>query len=394
MATFGSTVGLFAGIGGFELGLEQAGFATELLCEIDSGARAVLRARFPDSFLHDDVSTLKALPTGCTVLAAGFPCQDLSQAGRGAGIGGKRSGLVSEVFRLLDGPSNTLPSWVLLENVPFMLQLEQGRAMHLLTSELSSRGYRWAYRVVNALAFGLPQRRRRVVLLASRTEDPRPVLLGADEPAPAEPEHPGRACGFYWTEGNTGLGWAVDSVPTIKGGSGLGIPSPPAIWMPDGAIVTPDIRDAERLQGFSADWTLPAVSIAGLKDGIRWKLVGNAVCVPMASWIGKRLGEDVVAYSGKDKEFPDHGRWPRSAWGDKDCIHDAAIGEFPELAPQIPLEAFLQFKPLPLSLRAIRGFRSRLISSRLRYPVEFLEALNHASWQRPEASLQSAADAA
>ena len=92
---------LFAGIGGIEVGLERAGHATSFFCELDPGACAVLSARFPGVPLHHDVATLKSLPKGTELLTAGFPCQDLSQAGATAGISGMRSGLVSEVFRLL-----------------------------------------------------------------------------------------------------------------------------------------------------------------------------------------------------------------------------------------------------------------------------------------------------
>src|SRR6185312_12963694 len=118
--------GLFAGIGGLERGLHRAGHQTVLLCENDPGAMAVLRMRFPDVKYHPDVTALGKLPRSTTLVAAGFPCQDLSQAGLTAGIGGSRSGLVEEVFRLI-GEHRT--PWVLLENVPFMLQLGRGRAM-------------------------------------------------------------------------------------------------------------------------------------------------------------------------------------------------------------------------------------------------------------------------
>src|SRR5262245_8688013 len=119
-------VGLFAGIGGIELGLRAAGHETVLLCEVEPAACAVLKARFPDEPLVGDVAELVELPQA-DLIAAGFPCQDLSQAGRTAGIGGRQSGLVEHVFRLLDGPND--PTWLLLENVPFMLQLDRGRAM-------------------------------------------------------------------------------------------------------------------------------------------------------------------------------------------------------------------------------------------------------------------------
>src|SRR5438045_1984755 len=110
--------GLFAGIGGLERGLHRAGHSTALLCENDPAAMAVLRAKFPDVHLHHDVCTLARLPLETSMIAAGFPCQDLSQAGMTKGIGGTRSGLVGQVFRLVE---KHRPPWVLLENVPFML---------------------------------------------------------------------------------------------------------------------------------------------------------------------------------------------------------------------------------------------------------------------------------
>ncbi|MBF6370514.1 DNA cytosine methyltransferase, partial [Nocardia puris] len=118
--TGGRMVGLFAGIGGLELGLAAHGWTCELLCEIDPGAQAVLGARFPDTDLHADITALRAVPAGTELVAAGFPCQDLSQAGRTAGITGLRSGLVDEVFRLVRRKRG--PRWLLIENVPFMLQ--------------------------------------------------------------------------------------------------------------------------------------------------------------------------------------------------------------------------------------------------------------------------------
>jgi len=93
-----SVAGLFAGIGGFERGLARAGHETALLCENDPLATAVLEARFPDIARHSDVRSLEELPRATTLVVAGFPCQDLSQAGTTVGITGSRSGLVGEVL--------------------------------------------------------------------------------------------------------------------------------------------------------------------------------------------------------------------------------------------------------------------------------------------------------
>lgn len=229
--------GLFAGVGGLELGFQRAGHEALMLCEIDEPAKAVLHARFPSVPLEHDVCALKSLPRDVDLVAAGFPCQDLSQAGKTAGIEGARSGLVGEVFRLLEKKRTP---WVLLENVPFMLRLSKGRALEVIVSALESLGYRWAYRVVDTRAFGLPQRRERVFLLASLDDDPRTVLLAdeAGEPTPVAWKPHRTSFGFYWTEGIRGLGAAVDAVPTLKGGSTIGIPSSPAILLPNGRVVT------------------------------------------------------------------------------------------------------------------------------------------------------------
>jgi DNA (cytosine-5)-methyltransferase 1 len=139
---------LFAGIGGLELGLHEAGHQTVVTCEISAAAVAVVTERFNDVPNWPDVRTIRSLPEEIDLLTAGFPCQDLSQAGMTAGIAGKRSGLVDHVFRLLD--CRRIPV-VVLENVSFMLQLDRGAAMNTLTSAFEDRGYRWAYRTVNSL---------------------------------------------------------------------------------------------------------------------------------------------------------------------------------------------------------------------------------------------------
>ncbi|MFI6366603.1 DNA cytosine methyltransferase [Nocardia sp. NPDC050630] len=366
--TGGRMVGLFAGIGGLELGLGHHGWHTELLCEIDPGARAVLAARFPGIPLQGDITRLRALPAGTQLVAAGFPCQDLSQAGRTAGITGKRSGLVDEVFRLVRRQRG--PRWLLIENVPFMLQLGRGAAMRHITSALEELGYTWAYRVVDARAFGLPQRRQRVLMLASRTEDPRRVLF-ADDAGPLDLGDPEQdPCGFYWTEGVRGLGWAVNAIPTLKGGSALGIASPPAVRLPSGEIVTPGIIDGERLQGFDADWTEPATTVAGIRHGHRWKLIGNAVSVRMASWVGARLAEPLDPIPG-DEPLPPGRPWPVAAWGRAGSAYRVPVSTWPVHEPYEDLHHFLTDSRL-LSARATAGFLRRTGMGNLRFPPGFL----------------------
>lgn len=367
--------GLFAGVGGIELGLDKAGWTTELLCELDEPARRVLAAGFPGVPLVGDVRTLRCLPT-VELVAAGFPCQDLSQAGRTAGISGRQSGLVDEVFRLVGG--QRAPTWLLIENVSFMLHLDGGRAMHHLTTRLSELGFAWAYRVVDARAFGLPQRRQRVLMLASKTEDPAPVLLGQVAASNEQLDPTDRACGFYWTEGLRGLGWAVDAVPTLKGGSTVGIPSPPAVWLPDGSIKTPEIRDAERLQGFDAGWTAPAVDDPRRRNGPRWKLVGNAVSVPLAQWVGRRLLEPSPGIAPNGDPLKSGAPWPKAAFGRRGAAYGVDVGMWPERRPYRHLDQFLRHPMMPLSKRALNGFLSRARRSTLRFPDGLIDALHMA----------------
>ncbi|TBW39185.1 DNA (cytosine-5-)-methyltransferase [Siculibacillus lacustris] len=384
--------GLFAGIGGLERGLAEAGHEARAFAEVWAPAAAVLARRFADVPNLGDVREVAALPAH-DLLTAGFPCQDLSQAGRTAGIGGAKSGLVDHVFRLTDAGR---PAHVLLENVSFMLSLDRGAAMARLVAAFEERGYRWAYRIVDTQAF-LPQRRRRVFFLASRSLDPAEVLFAdaVEPPAERPGDLAGRAHGFYWTEGIRGLGWGIDCIPTLKNGSTIGIPSPPAILRPDGTVVTPDIRDAERLQGFPADWTAPATATSPAAR-LRWTLVGNAVSVPVAAWIGARLERPGAHDATRDRPFDGDGRWPPAARsiGTGAAVRRVAveISQWPGHHPRAPLDAFLEHPGKPLSLRATSGFLERLGRTRLRLPPGFADRIaDHLARMRGLAEAPAAA---
>jgi DNA (cytosine-5)-methyltransferase 1 len=362
---------LFAGIGGLELGLHESGHQTVMTCEISEPAIAVLAERFVRVPNRTDVRKLRSLPSEIDLLTAGFPCQDLSQAGMTAGIGGKRSGLVDHVFRLLD--RRRVPV-VVLENVSFMLQLDRGAAMNSLTTAFEERGYRWAFRTVNSLSF-LPQRRERVFFVASACDlEPERVLFADDAP-PRQPSTKltTRAHGFYWTEGVRGLGWAPDAVPTLKNGSTVGIPSPPAILLPCGSIIKPDIRDAERLQGFPEDWTKPAENVG--RSSLRWSLVGNSVTVPVAAWLGRRLSQPGFYFNDLDTAWPTKTAWPRAARYDGERRIAVDVGMHPVWEKRQPLHKFLRYEGTPLSARAAAGFLSRTRGSSLRFPPGFLDAV-------------------
>lgn len=367
-------VGLFAGIGGMELGMHAGGFQPELLCEILPEAQAVLRERFPHVDIRPDVKDIRSLPNDTSLLCAGFPCQDLSSSGHKRGIAGLRSSLVGEVFRLL--PKKKC-DWLLLENVRFMLHLGGGEAMRHITEALEELGYRWAYRVMNSQNFGVPQRRERVYILASKKFNPAGVLFRDPVDAPQGIDRPtdvSAPVGFYWTEGTYATGLAANALPPLKGGSTIGIPSAPAILFPSGLVGTPDLRDAERMQGFSENWTSPAEQV--VKSSFRWKLVGNAVTVNVCQWIAEGLlypsdiGPDVFHPHATNK-------WPDAAFGEKGKVWrvNGAYGPFNRTS----LTSFLKYPPKPLSQRAVIGFIGRALKGNLKYPDGFIEALTRYS---------------
>ena len=156
------TVGsLFAGIGGFDLGFERAGYDIRWQVEIDPWAQAVLAKHWPHVHRHDDIRTagwhnLEAVD----VLCGGFPCQDISLAGKGAGIAdGTRSGLWSEYARLI---RELRPRYVVVENVAALLARGLGRVL----GDLAACGYDAEWDCIPAAAVGAPHRRDRLWLVA------------------------------------------------------------------------------------------------------------------------------------------------------------------------------------------------------------------------------------
>jgi DNA (cytosine-5)-methyltransferase 1 len=174
-------VSLFAGIGGFDLAMERAGINVVATVEWDKHAQGVLARRFPNTKLYGDITGVtgeQLISAGFDpangIITGGFPCQDLSVAGRRAGLSGSRSGLFWEICRLLD---ETKAQSFILENVPGLLSSNEGRDMGTVIRALEERGYSVAWRVLDAQHFGVAQRRRRVFIIGH---------LGNDWRTPAE----------------------------------------------------------------------------------------------------------------------------------------------------------------------------------------------------------------
>lgn len=149
---------LFSGIGGFERGAQLAGIDTVWNCEIVPFNRQILKQHFPDTKQYEDIRELRN-PEPVGIISGGFPCQDLSVAGKGKGITGERSGLWSEMYRIID---ETRPAYVVIENSPELLK----KGFEKVLYPLSEIGYDAEWQCLFASQFGLPHRRERVFVIA------------------------------------------------------------------------------------------------------------------------------------------------------------------------------------------------------------------------------------
>jgi DNA (cytosine-5)-methyltransferase 1 len=191
--TFGS---LFAGVGGFDMGFEQAGFECKFQVEWDKNCRTILDRHWPDVEKWGDIINVNGrfLPP-VDVIIFGSPCQDLSVAGKRAGLEGERSGLFHEAVRIIkemrDATNGTFPRWTVWENVAGALSSNNGRDFGTVINEMAKAGaHLQEYALLDAQHFGIPQRRRRVFLIScfdSATADKCPdTLLPVTESLPRD----------------------------------------------------------------------------------------------------------------------------------------------------------------------------------------------------------------
>lgn len=165
-------VSLFAGIGGFDLAMQRQGVKVVASVEIDKNCNKVLAKHFPDTKQFNDITTVKGsdlIGAGFTpsagIITGGFPCQDLSVAGKRAGLAGSRSGLFWEAARLVE---ETQSNWFIIENVPGLLTSNEGGDFAVVLGTMADLGYSVAWRVLDAQYFGVPQRRKRVFIVGRR----------------------------------------------------------------------------------------------------------------------------------------------------------------------------------------------------------------------------------
>lgn len=161
---------LFSGIGGFSLGLERAGMETVAFCEYDEHAQQVLKKHWPDVPIHKDIKELDANEYRGTVdvVCGGFPCQDLSTAGKQKGFSGERSSLYGEMLRII---GECRPRFAIFENVTGLLTGESGRWFAQFLYDLASIGYDAEWHCISASYIGAPHHRDRVWVIAYPCDD-------------------------------------------------------------------------------------------------------------------------------------------------------------------------------------------------------------------------------
>jgi DNA (cytosine-5)-methyltransferase 1 len=221
-------VSLFAGVGGFDLGFEQAGMDCIGQVEIDPKCQEILQKHWPDIPRHDDVTTAidwaneYELVGRTDVVCGGFPCQDVSVAGKRAGLAGERTGLFWDALAFA---THVQAKWIVLENVPGLLTSNQGRDFGTILLALADAGYvHLEWRVLDSQFFGVPQRRRRVFLVGcTSVPSQRPILTESEGGSGNPPKggKTGEEVAGTLGGGASLSGWACDTdrmtfVPYVK----------------------------------------------------------------------------------------------------------------------------------------------------------------------------------
>ena len=277
------TVGsLFAGIGGFDLGFEQAGFRSAWQVEIEPHLREVLALRFPHARQYDDVRTVGAHNLApVDVLVGGFPCQDVSIASNGTrpGLAGARTGLFWEVCRIAE---EIRPQWLVLENVVGLLNSNAGRDFGVVIQALAQRGYVGLWRVLDSQYFGVAQGRRRVFLVAGLGRQPPVGLLADAAPVESIPRTLGPEQQSRLADRSADYCLLAKSAPSLIS---IGAENLICHRGGRGAMV-------ERARVAQTAGAPPGLDAT---DHLEARAAGNAVTVPVARWLAEHLMREIEA---------------------------------------------------------------------------------------------------
>lgn len=282
----------FAGIGGFDLGCERAGMEVVFQCEVNKFCQQVLNKHWPNVPLHSDIKTLeaKSIPEA-NIWCGGFPCQDVSLANQGKrkGLKGERSGLFYTYANLV---RERKPDWLIIENVPGLLNSHNGADFGTLITTLDELGYGVSWRVFDAKYFGTPQRRRRVYIVASYGDMRSARVLFDDRSNPVT-DKSGRGERSNFAP-EVGEGLSRTDVFSIQHASiGRKHTAGPQAkgYRNDGETYTLDSRgSADAICAPDAPYRIrKTTGISRELDSNRLRAIGNAVAVPIVEWIAKQI---------------------------------------------------------------------------------------------------------
>lgn len=282
----------FAGIGGFDLGCERAGMEVVFQCEVNNFCQKVLKKHWPSIPLHSDITTLDAnnIPDA-NIWCGGFPCQDVSLANQGKrkGLKGQRSGLFYTYAELVRARK---PDWIIIENVPGLLNSHDGADFGILLKTLDELGYGVSWRVFDTKYFGTPQRRRRVYIVASYG-NLRSSRVLFDSRANTVTDKSGRGERTNFTS-ETRDGLSKTDIFAIQHASiGRKHTAGPQAkgYRNDGESYTLDSRgSADAVCAPNAPYRVRETSgLSRELDSNRLRAIGNAVSVPIIEWIANQI---------------------------------------------------------------------------------------------------------
>ena len=166
-------VSLFAGVGGFDLAMERQGVKVVASVEIDKKCQEILAKHFPNTKIFNDITEVTGndligagFEPSRGIITGGFPCQDVSVAGKRAGLAGNRSGLFWEAARVVE---EAQAEYFVIENVPGLLSSNDGKDFGVVIGTMADLGYSVSWRLLDAQYFGVPQRRKRIFITGRRT---------------------------------------------------------------------------------------------------------------------------------------------------------------------------------------------------------------------------------
>jgi len=275
---------MFSGVGGFELGFQQANLQTQVVgfCEIDKYASQILETKFKEIKNYGDATKINEtkLPN-FDILVGGFPCQPFSMAGKRKGFDEARGTLFFDVARIL---AHKKPRNFILENVKGLLSHNKGKTFETILGILSDLGYIVEWELLNSKNYGVPQSRERVYIVGHLRGQSRSKVFSFRKSTEKSNQNPklltknlGQAQRVFSTNGI--------SVSIIALGGGQGAKTGLYEVKKGTQIRRLTPIECERLQGFPDNWT------EGLSDTQRYKCLGNAVTTNVIEWIGKQLYE-------------------------------------------------------------------------------------------------------